>query len=110
MHPSIPTAAPPPILTKALNIPRSSVAHFLSQSSTRPDSGETPRSSLDTTFASGSTSYLPTPRASMSEDIPETPRSPTSPTSPSGRRKAKSQKIDGLDYYEFCELIRSSSL
>jgi hypothetical protein len=27
-----------------------------------------------------------------------------------GRRKYRNNKIDGLDYYDYCELIRSSSL
>ncbi|KDD73674.1 hypothetical protein H632_c1939p0 [Helicosporidium sp. ATCC 50920] len=43
------------------------------------------------------------------EGTGELPSSPRSPQSPGGRRK-RSPKIDGLDYYEFCELLRSSSL
>lgn len=53
-----------------------------------------------------STPKSTTPRRST--DLPATPRSPTSPGSQ--RRHPKSPKINGMDYYDFCELLRSSSL
>lgn len=101
----------------ALSIPRTSVAHLLEQRLKTAECG-TPRSSLDMPSPS-----LPTPRASLagvSAGSPLSPRapaaadasepaSPRSPRTPGGRRR-KSGKIDGMDYYEFCELIRSSSL
>jgi hypothetical protein len=40
---------------------------------------------------------------------PSEPASPRSPRTPGGRRR-KSGKIDGVDYYDYCELIRTSSL
>ncbi|KAK9828937.1 hypothetical protein WJX72_002921 [[Myrmecia] bisecta] len=36
--------------------------------------------------------------------------SQTSSPAPTVRRKQQEGKIEGMDYYEFCELIRSSSL
>lgn len=95
------TAGLPPFKSPALKIPRSSVAHILS----RVESS-TPRSSLDAPASAPSPreGALPSPRSSLEE-----PASPRSPTTPGGRRR-RAQKIDGLDYYEFCELIRSSSL
>ncbi|KAK2076125.1 hypothetical protein QBZ16_001057 [Prototheca wickerhamii] len=53
----------------------------------------------------GSGAPLSTPRESLEASAPGTP---SSPLTPGGRRR--SPKIDGLDYYEFCELIRSSSM
>ncbi|KAL4419267.1 hypothetical protein ABPG77_004825 [Micractinium sp. CCAP 211/92] len=109
--------APGFLKSPALSIPRTSVAHLLEQRLKTAECG-TPRSSLDMPSPS-----LPTPRASLggvSMGSPLTPRapaaadasepaSPRSPRTPGGRRR-KSGKIDGMDYYEFCELIRSSSL
>jgi hypothetical protein len=96
--------------SSALKIPRSSLAHLLAQ---RSAEAGTPRSSLDVAPSSGT----PTPRNSLSSPRSPTlaasaadePASPRSPRTPGGRRK-RAQKIDGMDYYEFCELIRSSSL
>ncbi|KAL4420011.1 hypothetical protein ABPG75_007109 [Micractinium tetrahymenae] len=113
-------SAPAPggfLKSPALSIPRTSVAHLLEQRLKTAECG-TPRSLLDMQSPS-----LPTPRASMgssSPGSPLTPRAPAaadasepgtprSPRTPGGRRR-KSGKIDGMDYYEFCELIRSSSL
>ncbi|KAI3425377.1 hypothetical protein D9Q98_009141 [Chlorella vulgaris] len=104
----------------ALKIPRSSMAHLLAQralgSGLSGDAG-TPRSSLDVPAPS---SAATSPRASIEAPSPrspggpmgaaaEEPPSPRSPRTPGGRRK-KQTKVDGMDYYEFCELIRSSSL
>lgn len=103
-HSHIIAGRPSPIMTKALKIPRTSVGQILN----RADIVGTPRSSLESPASTGVT-----PRSfqdRLSEDVPETPRSPNSPNSPTGGRRRRSPKIDGLDYYEFCELIRSSSL
>jgi hypothetical protein len=47
-----------------------------------------------------------------SEELSMSPAStipaPSSPRTPGGRRRK--QKIHGLDYYEFCELVRAGSL
>lgn len=111
--PEMPTRAPPraspfavgsapasmaPITTKALRIPRTSVASILMR-----EPSSTPRSSLDLAATS-----LPSPRHSMADE-PGSPKSPRSPTTPGGRRR-KQQKIHGMDYYEFCELVRAGSL
>ena len=119
-----------PITTNALKIPRTSVASILLPSHS---TGNTPRSSLELSWNS-----LPTPRHSMSDE-PSSPKSPGSPTTPGGRRRKyvifstsaplisfrksqlptlltlilpfyRSQKIHGMDYYEFCELVRAGSL
>lgn len=69
------------------------------------DAEGTPRSSLELC----ETASLATPRASLCCD--EVPSSPTSPTSPgSNTRKRRQSKIHGMDYYEFCELVRAGSL
>ena len=65
----------------SLKIPRASVAHLLSQ---RNGVG-TPRSSLD--FGGAGVGSAPTPRTSLSDDMPNTPRSPRSPMSPGGTRR-----------------------
>eukprot|EP00887_Chlorella_sp_A99_P002981 scaffold24.g2981.t1 len=96
--------APP--RSPALKIPRTSVAHLLSQASGLG----TPRNSVDAGAAPSIGGTAPSPRASLEDPgSPRTPRSPRSPLTPGGRRR-KEGKIDGMDYYEFCELIRSSSL
>jgi hypothetical protein len=89
-----------PIATKALSIPRTSVSAILQ----RDYGSGTPRSSLDD-FSGGS---VPTPHTALSGDEPPTPSSPRSPTTPGGRRR-RAQKIHGMDYYEFCELVRAGS-
>lgn len=86
-----------PIATKALSIPRTSVSSILQ----RDYGSATPRSSLDD-FSAGS---VPTPHTAMSGDEPSSPRSPTTP----GGRRRRAQKIHGMDYYEFCELVRAGS-
>ena len=89
-----------PIATKALTIPRTSVSSILQR-----DYGAgsaTPRSSLDDLSAVS----VPTPHTALSGD--DTPASPRSPTTPGGRRR-RAQKIHGMDYYEFYELVRAGS-
>jgi len=94
-----------PVVTKALTIPRTSVAHIL----LRESSLSTPRSQLDMP----SSASLPTPSHSLTAadepGSPKSPKSPKSPTTPGGRRR-RQQKIHGMDYYEFCELVRAGSL
>lgn len=98
--------------SKALSIPRTSIAHVLG-APLPPDGGGasrrdsmsvaslgTPRSPLGADAAGSA----PTPRASLADE----PASPRSPTTPGGRRR-RAQKIHGLDYYEFCELVRAGS-
>ncbi|KAL4533684.1 hypothetical protein Ndes2526B_g07415 [Nannochloris sp. 'desiccata'] len=97
---SAPAGMAPISTSSALKIPRNSVASILLPSHS---TGGTPRSSLELSWNS-----LPTPRHSMSDE-PSSPKSPKSPTTPGGRRR-KSQKIHGMDYYEFCELVRAGSL
>ncbi|RMZ57475.1 hypothetical protein APUTEX25_004309 [Auxenochlorella protothecoides] len=84
----------PLLLSRAspLRIPRSTAAYGLGKS----EAGIPP---------SPGGASLSTPRESMETSVPGTP---SSPRTPGGRRR--SPKIDGLDYYEFCELIRSSSM
>ena len=104
------TPQSPVAISNSLKIPRTSVAGILGtpKASTQNYEETTPRSSLDLYEGSG----LPTPRASLSREVDgegSTPVSPKSPRTPGGRRK-KQNKIHGLDYYEFCELVRAGSL
>lgn len=101
-----PPGGGPPVATKALTIPRTPVAHIL----LRESSLSTPRSQLDMPSAAS----LPTPSHSLTgagdePGSPKSPKSPKSPTTPGGRRR-RQQKIHGMDYYEFCELVRAGSL
>lgn len=104
-------APPSPLfISKTLKVPRTSVASILgTPKASTVAAAETPRSSLDLI----ETSSMPTPRASLSSRDAEgdgsVPVSPRSPKTPGGRRK-KQNKIHGLDYYEFCELVRAGSL
>lgn len=104
-------APPSPLfISKSLTIPRTSVASILgTPKAATMAAAETPRSSLDLI----ETSSMPTPRASLSSRDTEgdgsVPVSPRSPKTPGGRRK-RQNKIHGLDYYEFCELVRAGSL
>lgn len=98
------------VTTNSMKIPRTSVAAILGtpKSSSQSYEDTTPRSSLDLFDGSG----IPTPRASISREADgegSSPVSPKSPRTPGGRRK-KQNKIHGLDYYEFCELVRAGSL
>lgn len=106
----IKTPQSPVSLSNSLKIPRTSVAGILGtpKASILNNEDTTPRSSLD--LYEGSS--LPTPRASISREVDgeaSTPVSPNSPRTPGGRRR-KPNKIHGLDYYEFCELVRAGSL
>lgn len=106
----IKTPQSPISISNSLKIPRTSVAGILGTPKATILNMEdtTPRSSLD--LHEGSS--VPTPRASISKDADgegSTPVSPKSPRTPGGRRK-KQNKIHGLDYYEFCELVRAGSL
>ena len=99
----------PLIGSKSMSIPRNSVASIFTTPKAAMASVETPRSSLDLCESSS----LPTPRASISsrelDGDESAPVSPRSPRTPGGRRK-RHNKIHGLDYYEFCELVRAGSL
>ena len=126
---SVPTAATPPsptsydavngslplVMPRGMNLKihpgaaagSSSVAASLMGTPKRysVDAEGTPRSSLELC----ETASLPTPRASLCcDDIPSSPTSPTSPGS--NARKKRQSKIHGMDYYEFCELVRAGSL
>lgn len=106
----IKTQQSPITIPKGLKIPRTSVAGILGtpRASMLTHEDTTPRSSLDLY----ETSSLPTPRTSISKECDaegSVPVSPKSPRTPGGRRK-KQNKIHGLDYYEFCELVRAGSL
>jgi hypothetical protein len=91
-----------PIATKALKIPRPSVAALLQRETAAAASGAgTPRSSLDA-MPLGS---VPTPRAAPDDACPASPRSPATP----GGRRRRAQKIHGMDFYEFAELVRAGS-
>ena len=97
----------PLIVSKSMSIPVASI--FTTPKAAAMASAETPRSSLDLCESSS----LPTPRASISsreidgdESVPVSPRSPRTP----GGRRKRHNKIHGLDYYEFCELVRAGSL
>jgi len=100
----------PLVMPRGMNLkihPGSSVAASLMGTPRKNavDAEGTPRSSLELC----ETASLPTPRASLCCD--EVPSSPTSPTSPgSNARKKRQSKIHGMDYYEFCELVRAGSL
>lgn len=97
---------PPNGIPKALTIPKTSVAAALLGTPKKFNDGETPRSSLDLY----ETSSVPTPRASLSVDEGTNGvADPASPRTPGGRKK-KNNKIHGLDYYEFCELVRAGNL
>ena len=69
-------------------------------------SGETPRSSLD--LYDTSISSAPTPTRTSADGEESVPVSPRSPKTPGGRRRK--QKINGLDSFEWLELVRGSSL
>lgn len=106
----IKTSQPAIKISDSLKIPRTSVAQILGtpKASIQNYEDTTPRSSLDVFEGSS----VPTPRASISRDGDgegSIPVSPKSPRTPGGRRK-KQNKIHGLDYYEFCELVRAGSL
>ena len=68
--------------------------------------GETPRSSLDLYDSTISSAPTPTRRSADGEE--SMPVSPRSPKTPGGRRRK--QRIDGLDSFEWLELVRGSSL
>ncbi len=98
--------------TRPLSIPRASIAHVLGAALPPDGGGASRRDSMSVTSLGTPRSPLgadaagsaPTPRASLADE----PASPRSPTTPGGRRR-RAQKIHGLDYYEFCELVRAGS-
>lgn len=95
-------ASAPTMVPKGLTLARAS---FLGTPKKTNGGEQTPRSSLDLPNASS----ISTPRASLCEEGDGMPASPKSPRTPGGKRK-KGNKIHGLDYYEFCELVRAGSL
>jgi len=100
----------PLVMPRGMNLkihPGSSVAASLmgTPKKNAVDAEGTPRSSLELC----ETASLPTPRTSLCcDDVPSSPTSPNSPGSMA--RKKKQSKIHGMDYYEFCELVRAGSL
>ena len=70
----------------------------------------TPRSSLD--LYDGTMSSAPTPTRTSADEgasVPVTPRSPGGSKSPGGSRR-RGDRIQGLDSFEWLELVRGSSL
>lgn len=99
------SGAPTSPVSKSLGIP-SVASIFGTPKVGLAVAGETPRSSLDLYDTTISSAPTPTRRSADGEE--SVPVSPRSPKTPGGRRRK--QRIDGLDSFEWLELVRGSSL
>jgi hypothetical protein len=97
--------APASPISKSLGIP-SVASIFGTPKVGLAGAGETPRSSLDLYDTTISSAPTPTRRSADGEE--SAPVSPRSPKTPGGRRRK--QRINGLDSFEWLELVRGSSL